>query len=310
MRIKTKLLGKKIIVGARLLHESFFSIVLVSLFSKWFLKPLEKNTGKRKCLVLGNGPSLSSQLDEIRALRPHYSVMCVNNFPYSTLFEELKPEYFTLLDPFFWLEVKGQEPEATRRLFPELVEKVKWKCTLFLPYEVKLIADQSRTGISRHPFIIIRYFNRTPISGLRAVKFWLLDRNLGIPFSQNVLVSAIHITLVTRHDEIMIYGADHSWHEQIVVNSQNVVCVRQNHFKYDKDGQQMHSEEEEQHYNPVYKYSDTFDPTETFKLHELFEAWARAFKGYWELRAYADYKKTKIINRSSKTYIDAFDRKA
>ena len=46
------------------------------------------------------------------------------------------------------------------------------------------------------------------------------------------------------------------------------------------------------------------------KMHEILEKWMLAFKGYFFIKEYAvNKKKSKIINITPNSYIDAFDRK-
>ena len=43
---------------------------------------------------------------------------------------------------------------------------------------------------------------------------------------------------------------------------------------------------------------------------ELFDAWTKVYNGYYELKKYADYNNVRIINCSSVSFIDAFERES
>ena len=48
--------------------------------------------------------------------------------------------------------------------------------------------------------------------------------------------------------------------------------------------------------------------TDTFKVHEIFGIWSKAFYGYIALENYSIYKNCKVLNASEVTFIDAFER--
>lgn len=123
----------------------------------------------------------------------------------------------------------------------------------------------------------------------------LFDRNLGMPPAQNVLVSTLFLTLRMGYKNIVILGADHSWHETLALDNANRVCLRDFHF-YDKD---------------VGMQPFTMDGSEEkiFTMDALFYALGRMFEGYWKIAEYADRQAAQIINASSVTYIDAFKRR-
>jgi hypothetical protein len=305
MRDIVRRFGKKSLHSIKLLGQSFFSFILVVLFSKWFLKNFKKERSS-SCIILGNGPSLGSQIEEVRALRDGNSLLCLNDFPFSLLFDELKPEYFVFVDPYYWFSLDGKVPERTDSLLRELSQKVTWPIEVFLPYEMKSII-QSNDGIQMNKQISIIYFNRVPVSGLKFMKFKMFDWNLGMPIPQNVLVAAIYLMLVASYKKILIFGADHSWHEDIVVTADNIVCIREPHFKYQKDEKSI--SELEGLYVPIPKFSFGKDgKQEIFKVHELFDAYSKVHQSYWALKEYANHLNAKVINLSKKSYIDAFDR--
>lgn len=98
-----------------------------------------------------------------------------------------------------------------------------------------------------------------------------------------------------RYEKIFLIGADHSWHKQISVSSDKLVCIREEYF-YDKASPQ----------ESVY-YNDGQE-TQPFRIHELFQMWADVFSKYHDLNRYASHLGARIYNASSKLYIDAFER--
>ena len=123
----------------------------------------------------------------------------------------------------------------------------------------------------------------------------LYRANLALPRVETVLVGAIFIMLQLGYRTVYVLGADHSWHEDVVVDRSNRVCLRDRHF-YDTGETKL---------IPFFK-----DPNETttFTMHETYRVLGKMFKGYFFISDYARYLNAKIYNASDKTYIDAFDR--
>ncbi len=305
MRENIRVVGKRLHEATVQVAQSFLSVLLIILFSKWAYKPIRRAKGTH-CLILGNGPSLQTQLEEIWKLRAESSVLSLNDLPFSTLFVELRPDYHVLVDPYYWFLSHGRIPERTERLFRSLREKVTWPISVLLPYEMEGLV-KSEFGLLTNSQITITYFNRTPVAGLKWFRFKMYDWQLGMPIAQNVLVAGIYLMLRAKYKEIVIFGADHSWHENIQVTNDNILRVREPHFKYNKDNSSISDREE--YFDPIYKFSfDKSGKQEIFKVHDIFAAWSRVFEAYWALRDYADYLNVKVINKSRKSYIDAFDR--
>jgi hypothetical protein len=116
--------------------------------------------------------------------------------------------------------------------------------------------------------------------------------NLGMPRPHNVLVPTLFLALKMGFKNVVLFGADHSWHEEIRIDESNQLTVNHEHF-YDKSKQIM----------PMYKLDG-----KEYYLHDVFRKLHLAFKGYFVLKEYADYLGSKILNASKKSYIDAFEK--
>ena len=148
-----------------------------------------------------------------------------------------------------------------------------------------------------NPNICIVYFNYTVVRGFRWLVYRLYARGLGMPQAQTVIIAALTLMINRNFERIYLYGADTSWHEEIRLNDQNQLLIKQIHF-YDKPKDVTHQ--------PV--YSDA-QRQRTFSMASQFLSLHKVFRGYEVLRNYADYRHVKIINASAKSYIDAFERK-
>ena len=117
-----------------------------------------------------------------------------------------------------------------------------------------------------------------------------------MPQSQNVLVASIFLAMNIEFKKIIIAGADHTWHQNLHLDEQNILYIKDIHF---------YNNEEKINYRP---FNKGLHINETFKIHEIFALWAKAFYGYIALEDYAKYKSCKIYNASEVTFIDAFER--
>lgn len=270
--------------------NTIISLMKVLLHSRLNLG-LEHGAGGR-CVVLGNGPSLSKSLANHSAFFKNTPLFCVNSFSVSPYYEELKPRYYVMLDPGIWQgngELMVQAIEC-------IIKKTTWPMIVVLPRTARnypLVKSLSQNNGN----IAIRFINYTVFKGFRRIQYYFFRKNLAMPQSQNVLVASVFLALNVGYKEVIVVGADHSWHEQIVVDDQNVVCLKQIHF---------HDDEKQLKAVPFVKAPHI---AETFRMDEAFHAWAKVFDGHQKMNLYADYLGSKVYNASEYSYVDAYPRK-
>lgn len=248
------------------------------------------------CSVLGNGPSLNesltSQLDFIRQTE----IVCVNNFAHSSAFTQLRPQNYVISDPnYFVFSKQTTDRDDIRQTLAVFVEQVDWPMTLYVPHFARgsYLLGQIERG---SPTIQIVYFNYTVVGGFKNLTYWLYERGLGMPRAQTVIIAALTLMVNRKFDTIYLFGADTSWHEQIRLNDQNQLLIKQIHF-YDKPADVRHE--------PV--YSDKHRQR-TFSMASQFLSLHKVFHGYEVLRDYANHRGVAVLNASARSYIDAFER--
>jgi hypothetical protein len=116
-----------------------------------------------------------------------------------------------------------------------------------------------------------------------------------MPFLYNVLGVCIFLGINMGYKDINLLGADHSWHKDLIIKSDNILYLKDSHF-FDKV-----DVGEKPFYVNSYK-------KETFKMHEILLSLSLTFKGYHSLKAYSDHMKTNIFNLTMDSSIDAFER--
>lgn len=242
-----------------------------------------------KCVVLGSGPSLKTTW-LARGREESTSYIAVNTFVFSEYFDQLQPEYYMILDPGMWLA----DAELTRKTLALLQQKTNWSMKLFVPFTASKthFIQQLRT----HKHLEVVCVNYVVFKGFTGAAHYFFRRNLAMPQSQNVLVAALFLACNLGYKKIELWGADHDWHKSLHVDCHNVVCVKQVHF---------YEREEEVKYVPFFK---GLHVKETFRMDEIFFAWAKVFYGYHVVRNYAESRGAIIQNATPDSFVDAFNR--
>jgi hypothetical protein len=247
-----------------------------------------------ECIVLGNGPSLKSDYAANPGFFANRRCFCVNSFALTDLFLDTRPSHYVLLDPAYYeAHTSPALVELRTRLFKAIEEKLAWPMTLLLPQQAK--AWLSRQPIASHPKLTIAYFNTTPVRGFDGFCHPAFRANLGMPWAGTVVVGAVYAALNLGFKRVFMFGADHTWHENLHLTKDNIVCLKDKHF-YDSADPKP---------SPFYE-----DPNEeyAFTMTSLFQRLSDIFGGYEYLMGYARYLGADLYNLGSGSFVDAFPR--
>lgn len=248
----------------------------------------------KRMAILGNGPSLKSQLPKLIEQREweQADMMAVNFFALSEEFWFIKPKYYTISDPMFFREA-GRSERITS-LYNALA-KVDWQMTLYVQYYNPEHFDYA-AAIGGNPNIRIVKFHSTIFHGLRSVEFWCYRHGLGSgnwgTVVQNGILNAIQIGYRT----IELYGVDHTLLDGLMVDDNNRLCRAASHY-YDTTTAEP---------KPIY-YNAT-NPPRPYTMAEYLAETAELFRGHEVLRDFAAEQGVRIINRTAGSLIDAYER--
>lgn len=234
--------------------------------------------------ILGNGNSLSSLL--ITEISRECDYMVMNAHVLHSSYKDLKPRYYVLADPAFF------HPRANFygiSIVHKILEYTNWKMTLFVPWEHAKGIELESTE-----WVTIEYVNQSEYCGPEQYREYLYEHNLAMPAVNNVLASAIYLSIYLGYTNVELYGVEHSWTRDIYVNSKNQVCLKDSHF-YD---------EEEVLENVIMDSKGI-----PMKFHEVLKLYMDYFPAYWELRDLADKHDCRILNCTPNSFIDAFEKK-
>ena len=276
----------------KLLVQTILSLFKVLIKSNFFLEKYK--TQEKSLYILGNGPSFNNNLSDYKQVIKTKNLMCVNGFPLTEAFLELKPKYYIICSPGFYNnEAVDYNVNIRKKIINSLVEKTEWPLIFFLPKEARQNQDFIK-NIKGNKNIKIYFFNKTAVEAYSGIRNILYSKGIASPRPHNVMISAILQSITIGYKNIYLLGADHSWLPQITVNKENQVLINQKHF-YDENeskAKQMHKDEGKNN----------------IKLHEVLDKFKISFQSYHELDKFSKTKNAQIKNLTKDSFIDAFQK--
>lgn len=267
------------------------TLLRIIFFAGWFPK-IEKAKQNKDCLILANGPSLNSSIENHGSFILDKILFCVNFFPSTPLYEKLKPSYHIISAPELWRsDATPAYLEHSRKLYAEIAEKTTWYLTILIPYEAKKFTAWQQ-NVRKNKNINIIYYNVIPVEGPRWFIHFLFKNNFGMPRPHNVLIPSLMLSINLGFKNIYIWGADHSWLPEISVDDNNRVLINQKHFYDESTSKPL----------PMNKLRGER------KLYEVLTKFVYSFHGYFIIKEFASKQGVKILNATPKSFIDAFER--
>lgn len=271
--------------------QTFISILRLLFLSRFNVK-IKKQYQANECLILANGPSLNSLIEQHHDFMQNKALFCVNFFPNTNYYSTFKPQFYVISAPELWRnDAMSIYLKLSKELFENIAQKTTWELSLFIPFEAKKYKKWQQP-LKNNSFIHIFYYNPTPIEGYFGFCKKIYDWQWGMPRPHNVLIPSLMLAIKKGFKNIYIWGADHSWLKEISVDDNNQVLVNQKHF-YDENTSKP---------QPMNKLKGTR------RLHEVLIKFVHAFKGYFDINEYAVKKGINIFNATPHSYIDAFKR--
>ncbi len=247
------------------------------------LNRCHKAEGQR-IIIMANGPSLVDNIREDMDVLRSYPTMAVNYAGLAPEFEALRPRFYILADPLFFVK----DASENQTLLSRRLSKLSWKMTLFVP------AGKSKKARALYPGVAdIVTFNAVGFEGFRTLAHAAFRMGIGMPRPRNVLIPAIMMAMRMGYREIYLLGADHSWMKTLSVNDENEVVSIQPHFYAENRSEQ---EKVRHDYRSI-------------PLYKIVESFAVAFRSYHQIAAYARCQHIDIYNATPGSFIDAFPRR-
>jgi hypothetical protein len=269
------------------------SIVTVILYGVGRQRLGQKERLNKRCVVVGNGPSLKLDIEDLKCLEDA-DFNCVNHFADVDAYSELKPKGYFFVDPYFWKADTSADFVNKRNVtFDNINLKTNWDMTIYVPCNT----DQKffNAIFENNTKITLVFYSCASVRGLpKGLANILLSSGLFVPLGINVLIHALFGAVRAGYSEIYIYGADSSWHQSLSLDqANNELFMVYDHFYGETK-------------TPVYK-----DNTKTIRSNVADELMfvSLAMRTYMQISEYAEDKDIKIYNGSSYSWVDAFTRK-
>lgn len=254
---------------------------------------VEFNKKKRKCVVMGNGPSLRRDLQAILEKKEEADHICVNTFPLAEQFFTIKPEFIVLTDTAWWREDPNPDDKATREKVYKTLEKVDWKMQLITTHNGDY--DFMKKSVNNKQIDIIKLKTVNLYRPLDTEAFRYYDTGYFSPPFNNVLIIALYSAIKAGYREIEIFGADLSYVFLIDVDQRtNEVFIEEEHFNKQGEKEILRR--------------DAGINSEPTTMHEFLYLQSMTLKSHELLSGYAKSKGIKITNKSSYSIIDAYSR--
>ena len=251
----------------------------------------------KNCIILANGPSATLFLKSYQQTKKENDfIICMNDFALSEYYIKLKPSVYFLADPAYFYQYNSKEQEILiGKLYENIITNTNWPMTIRIPW----LHFKNKTIhhiLNKNTNIRLEFFNSVDTYYPSRINYYLYDWGLCKPLGQNILISVILYAIIQDFKLINLYGADHTWLNNICVNKNQEVCLYNDNFLTKQVSKN------EKQYTPWLKAEGG-----TFSLPEILTILNNVFKGYHELQKYASSKNSIIINNSNNTLIDAFN---
>lgn len=238
-------------------------------------KQLYSRKKSNRCFVIGNAPSLN--LIDLNKILKEDKIM-VNSFYKKAGLLDLKPNFWVLADPIFWLNEEEFFEPIINVLDNSLVDT-----RLFIRDEAMSSLERDIYNKENVYFYNMNDSNDTLDNDI--------DLTRSVPhFAQNVISPALMLAIYLKYDEIILIGCDHTWwgysKEEI---EQGVI---QPHIYTKSESDIAHNMKTFQNYG--------YEGIQETIIRQKYE--------YMELDRVAKKNNIKIINATKGGYLEIFER--
>lgn len=279
------------------LHKIAFG-VLKTIWINFFFRNsfcISSKISKSKSVsyVVGNGPSLKDDVKMLTSLPSDSTIYTVNFFCLSKMFFVIKPNRYVILDKKFWIDDVREGFVQKRTDVIETLNTVDWPLVLLVPKEgVKFYQKMIESNyVSVEPLVL-------PCAPSLSPSTYKTFLALGIfaPYTVNVLVTALWIALHETRDNIILLGADADGFKNLNINQSNNQISTGNSY-YSGLTQN----------NPAFFGKAGANPSQKPISIRLLQHYL-CFLSFEAIQLRAQRVRCVIVNASSKSYIDCFDR--
>lgn len=264
------------------------------IFSGYSVSNLIKNNWgvkaqvNKNCIILCNGPSLNKSLKDHKLFIENSIKICVNFMPLSYFFQELKPEFLMLVDPIFWQKNISAELESKIIKLNDALRCVDWNLKIVMPIKAKVTNHVFEVAANNKNIEMIFINSDVSKSDILQKRLFEYAANRSAPVFQSVSIAAIYFAINSGFKNIYLFGCDHDWIKNMIVDDNNRLCHRDTHF---------YEENETTKFLPI-----------NSSLLEEFRAQYSLHFAYNELKEYAKFMNSDVFNATPNSLLDSFER--
>jgi len=245
----------------------------------------------QRIFILGNGPSLNEDIKNYQLSKNNSYLVALNKFAISQEFNLLRPKLYVLPDRRFWDPEYSEKDRKIQNQILEAFKNANWHIQILIPKEA---FSYFQNKLKRNKFLVLIPYNERalPITNIK-LSAWALSMRICTPIPINSLVMAAWFSLQKNITTITILGSDFDFFKGLNTDQiDNSVSFSVAHF-YGND-------------NNLQKPEITKDKNKPFHIRLL--QVSQAFQQLHVLDRYAKLSGRRILNGSSFSLIDAFDR--
>lgn len=253
---------------------------------------------KGEVMVLANGPSLKKEIPKIlnNTFLRQSEFIVMNLFALEPIFKEIKPKHYCFADPMFYQDYFPRLKDV-KKTFSILDNEVDWEMYIYLSFktsnEYQLFQNYSK--LKNKHLKIIRT-NRIDYEGFERFRNKYYNLGYCMPTIGNVSNLAIYLAIINGFKKIKLFGVDHNFFHNWIVNENNILCSIEDHF---------YSSSDEKVLKPIINY---VTGNGNLKISSYMFILSEAFKSHDKLRNFANFNKVEIINMTKGSMIDSYKR--
>ena len=266
-----------------------FILVFFLLPSKIF-NSKKLNFSNYNLIIIGNGKSINSNINEIVNHADKYKILCVNYFLNSNLFPEIKPNLYCLTDKVFFKKTDDTIIQKKKYKLKNELININYSMILLIPWNYRFTNFINSIKINKN--IKIKYIPNIPIlGGLKIFSQFLINNNFANPLYENVMIAAIYSSIRYNFKKIFLFGVDHDWIKSLTVSDSNELFCSKKFFYASEENKVL---------------TDSFG--KDIKLVDIIYDFNHIIKSYHLLSNMAISKKINIVNCSKNSMIDSFEK--
>lgn len=253
-------------------------------FAEW--KKLPQAKSNRSLAILANGPSLKAYQQKLDIFADK-DVLCLNFFALTDDFISLKPKYYALADPAFFVPRQDRLSEELTKI-DDMLEifqtKIDWQMHIIVPSHMAIPTEMAKVLHKNKNLSLIK-INEFYFEGFSLVERYLRKKQLMSFIFQNVVVMAISAGMFMGYKNIFLFGVDADWIKNITVGSDNKLYLDDTHF-----------------------YGTQKRVIEDINMEIEMKALYTTFRMYGKIAIFAKENRINIYNTCEHSFIDAFPK--